>query len=1769
LRVFFVLTLLAACTWFAGDSATAASQTWTGMGSDNNWSTPGNWASGVAPSASDALIFTGLQDISPWNDYPANTPFNGVNFDATAGNFTLSGQNAINLAGNIVDNSLNAQSIGLNMALQGASTISLATIDSSLYFSGSMSGSGGVTVTGAGLLTLSAGTAISGTVTIKGGVLSVGNDSYLGATTNNIIIDGGAFRPSTTINPLRSITLGDATAGTSGTFDIPSGTGVYNGIIANATSGSDSLIKTGLGTLTLGGTNSYTGSTIINQGTLKLDFNQTAAPLTNIIKSNSTLVMGGSATSLGNANNSVANIIAAAATLNLSGRKAADSQTFNGLTVNPGYSFISVNSVKGGTMSVALGPITENGGIVNFTLVQSATVANTTATTTTANDSTGILGGWAVYNSTDYAANNGSGNIVAYTGYTPVSGAALLSSSASNVQVTSATAGAIGAAAAGQTLDIHTLSLAPSASTAATTVTNDPAGTLRLGANGGLAVFGGATSGGGTLTINGGTLTAGGPNNNAPGQLTIFNNQPTAITINSAITDNGSGQVNLAFGGIPANTTNTGVAILGGANSYSGGTVIPAGFVVGTNALAFGTGPVTVYNGGQAYLNLAAPAVVLNNFNISGNGPVGGAGGADNYGALRITNGTLAGTVTIVGDAGILSQGATSTVNITGQITGQGNLTLGNNVTYNISRPAELPVGTIILSNTNNNWSGNLVLTNQFFNNTYPNTLVTLQMGSANVIPHASGAGNVCMAASYYQDQTIGSPTFGDVYDSAVTLVFNGHSQTINGLVSLPSTDGNIYGGALTTISNSSPTPATLTLGAGNASATFAGDLMDGPGGGALGLTKIGGGTQILSGTNTFTGPINIQGGVLNLTGPNATTSPITVTGGQLLLSASGSVNSASGIILNGSGAKLLTISAVPGTASVNVTQGLIDGTGTLGAVSVASGTGNVVANGNGSTNALTIGSLSFAGSATVTVSDDGTQTDPGIVVAGTLSTSSAGKIAIGVLGTSWSTGTTYDLIRYGSLAGAGSSRFTRGPVTGLGPRQTAVLGASAGFITLTIMGDSPKWTGSDSSSWATGSTGPHGNWRLISEGTSTNFQANDSVTFDDTAAMGTVSISATNVSPSSVTFSNDTLPYTISSPGGYGIRSGYLTKGGAGTLTINTANSYVGGTTLNNGTLVVGNSAALGSAVSPLTVNGGVLDLHGFNPMTGNFGGAGGVIASNGGGAATLTVNIAAGSTYAGTLADNTDSLGGTLSLVKNGLGTLLLASPNSMSGLTTINTGAIQLGDANALQNSTVNVNASNGLTFSASNASTPNIGTFNIAGLTGSSNGGITLLDTTGTAGVTVSVGANNATTTYSGAISGSSTNSCLTKVGSGMLTLSGGPVSFAGLMSVSCGTLQFANHNTGIGGDTASVDAGALLWFNLTSSNPFGLGGLRYLSSLGGTGTAAVTAYSAGVNITSVDFDYSNFQGVLDLRPNPVSGDGSFRLDVGTVPPFPGAVVNIEKNTSLELEDPGQSYASSFQVSGTGTSAYPGALRLGGTYLGTAEEYGPITLLGNSSIGCSTTSTGIISGNISESGGSYSLATFGPGEISLSGSNTYSGGTIVSSGTLQLGSATALPAGPLTVNGTLDLSSYSASVTTLTGSGTIDTSAYNPTLALTVENGAFSGTIQNSAFGAVLALDVTGPGTLILSGSNTYGGGTFVTGGTLDILNPAALPDGSSLIVGDAANLLFAPAATALSPSLTARAVPEPGSWALLPMASGLLLLGWRTGRLRRMPSQRGG
>jgi fibronectin-binding autotransporter adhesin len=144
----------------------------------------------------------------------------------------------------------------------------------------------------------------------------------------------------------------------------------------------------------------------------------------------------------------------------------------------------------------------------------------------------------------------------------------------------------------------------------------------------------------------------------------------------------------------------------------------------------------------------------------------------------------------------------------------------------------------------------------------------------------------------------------------------------------------------------------------------------------------------------------------------------------------------------------------------------------------------------------------------------------------------------------------------------------------------------------------------------------------------------------------------------------------------------------------------------------------------------------------------------------------------------------------------------------------------------------------------------------------------------------------------------------------------------------------------------------------------------------------------------------------------------------------------------------------------------------------------------------------SGTVSGAG---SLTKDGPGKLTLTALNTYSGGTSINGGTLAVHSDPNLGTGPLGLrNGTLEVLPSGGivsnkSITLTGGGGTILADAKSASTL----NGGISGAGQ---------LTKDGPGKLILAGANTYSGGTTLKAGTLTVHGPQALGFGNVVVNG---------------------------------------------------------
>ncbi len=666
-----------------------------GVGGTGNWEPPlTNWSTTAA----------GNVVAIPWDN--ASPSSNTAVFGGTAATVTLVG--TVNVGGiNFIQNGYNLTAGTLSIVpAVNPFTVStnggINTLTSSLNYPVANTQ---IRKTGPGTLVLAngaAGTTNQGFYTVTGGtfnsatgvfdsVLSMFAGNRLGTggsgTPPQVTLDAGTIQFTQTGNNnlaasrgLLVTALGGAIIDGGGNSTIPSqitnnagpstslymsnGTGatLFQGII----SGPGSLTWSGASvtnTATFQAANTYTGDTVVNIGTLKLDFTGTNTGASRLSSSTAVKLNGATLSVLGTAT--------AAQTTR---------QTIHGLTISGASSV--VNTVGTGVLSstLALGNITRtNFGTLAFTLPTTGNI------TSTRSNIGGIIGGWATVGGTTWAASTSNGitpsNITAFSSYltTTVAGdTAANYLTTSNVDVTSS-----------QTLssavNINTLRFN---STAANTL--NLTGTNILAAGGILAT---TNVGANASAINGGTLQ--GP---AGGDLIVTqNNTAGTLTIGSQVADNTTASSLTKSG--------AGTLILNNSNSYTGGTTLAAGTLSAGQSNALGSGGLnftsnaTLQAGGAdvSIPNTITLGLTSDVFDTNGN-TLTLTGDISNSGAVNSAI-KVAGTGTLV---------LAGTLNVTGNATDTNNpaLMLGNRNAANFNRGTVTLTGTGNISRISTAWDG-------------------------------------------------------------------------------------------------------------------------------------------------------------------------------------------------------------------------------------------------------------------------------------------------------------------------------------------------------------------------------------------------------------------------------------------------------------------------------------------------------------------------------------------------------------------------------------------------------------------------------------------------------------------------------------------------------------------------------------------------------------------------------------------------------------------------------------------------------------------------------------------------------------------------------------------------------------------------------------------------------------------------------------------------------------------------------------------------------
>lgn len=802
-------------------------------------------------------------------------------------------------------------------------------------------------------------------------------------------------------------------------------------------------------------------------------------------------------------------------------------------------------------------------------------------------------------------------------------------------------------------------------------------------------------------------------------------------------------------------------------------------------------------------------------------------------------------------------------------------------------------------------------------------------------------------------------------------------------------------------------------------------------------------GSSTLTGLISGTAPINQSAGTLLIanasgTTPNTYTGQVTVTGGTFGYSGDGSLNTAAGITLDGTGAVLRNTSTQPVSVPVTLRSGGISGSGVINTVTVPNATANTVSLAEG----VNLGGITFQGAVGLTVNKTALAPEVASVnISGALTTTPAsGKIRINSTQPFWSSGIFYNLIQAGSLGGNAAS-FEVGTITGLTSRQSALVSVQGSSVGLTISGDTPRWSGAGNKVWDTTS---NNNWALIIGGGPTTFINGDVSRFDDTATSGAVTIGASGVQPSSVQFVNESLDYTIAGPGG--ITAGALNKSGAARVTISSPNSYTGGTTISGGTLALTGAGTLGGSTGALNLTGGTLDLGATAQTLGSVTISGDASITNGDLTATsLTANGTSG------VSSVSARVRGSGSVVMNGAGgSLTLSGVNDYTGGTTVSAGTLSLAGAGTLGASNSPVVVAGGVldlggttlereTISFSGAGTIQNGTLH--------NTNITATNTAGTAVVATAI-------TGTGSVSRSTSGAILALTGANTYT---------GATNSNAGTLQVGNNTeTGSISPASQINVANGATFAVSRSNAAvqgvdfgvitGLGGFTKAGS-GVTTLNVANSYVGTTNITGGTLEVTH-PNALGTGPVNINGFGNRLHLVGglTLP----NLINTGGGVTIQNSVGNNTIASNVEFANVGSTVTDIAAVAGTTL----TIQGDMTIAAGLNWSTANRNFNFLGGGTTIVNGSIRNPAHATTTTSLIGVTKNGGGTTILKGTSPYPRPTFIYGGILRIEGALTVDPLTAQASTVTVEldGTL---AGNGTIAGRTE---IYGRLQPSAGGA---------------------------------------------------------------------------------------------------------
>lgn len=1288
---------------------------------------------------------------------------------------------------------------------------------------------------------------------------------------------------------------------------------------------------------------------------------------------------------------------------------------------------------SGGTLAIN-GTVTRNAGAtVDF----SAAGVDTTSPNLI-NDADGILGGWAT--SGNYAPSTTTGDfvsvsndiIVLCTNYTFQSASAATSPNLTGVSGQNWVCGALNGANNITTITnnvtIHSLVQQGDF------VVNE-GDTLTLG-SGGLIMRGisrwlidSTANNIGTASIESGL-----------GSGELFVHVPNGDTQNNG-TDGGNWRIWPIIkdnGATPAKLIKDGpgCVILENYNSYSGGTLISAGILIGGGAdtsqalepVTLGTGPVTIDRGailefGYGTGNANLDYDITNNLIMLGGAAVADDGHQHLTGAINVqSSGILGSTYDGGADANTGNKG----LFIDGVVSGSGPLFLqqavsaGDNDRYGNGGGNAYNSSIVEFTNSANTYSGTIT-----------------------IVPYTTGAG----AGSYlaintpntlqYATVSLSNNTGGQRFGGTPLIFRTGIGSATLGAIS---GSGNIILNGFNENTYALQTdPIALTVGNNNSSATYSGNIS-----GSGSLTKAGSGVFTDSGANTYTGNTSVTGGKLALTG--------------------GFLDSTNVIISAGA---TLDVSAL-GTATLFSGQNVLGGGTINGSVSASSGS-EVFASASGYGTNIFNNNLTLSSGAVVhfSVSTSASGPDDLITVAGTL-TANNNIVHLSAPSTSASLqAADYTLI---TSANAISGTFSSAPSWDVAP-------ANAGNFSIVVSGNTVKLHYSAATSpTGGGSATPNPalrNQNVLITVTTTNGTGGtvNSVVVNAAAIGGSSSLALVNagghVWTNSVTVTPGTvaggvtlvatitdtasltaivnIPLTVAVGNDVWNGAGANANWSTGlNWTNKIAPAYVGdsiefaGTTQlspnmdNNYTIA---ALLFDAGAGAFNIGGGTtLTMTGTGPITVNSANAQTLsvaLADSGGGITKLgngVLNLSATETYTGPTVVNAGTLNIPVTINSTTnifIGNLAGNAVLNISGSASITSWFIDVGNAN---NSVGAIYQSGGTVTATAEIAYDNLSLGNVSGGFGyydASGGSIT------TAGIAIGGEDNNGISSSFGS-----------PAGNGILDVNGGTVDDTGWL-VMCrnANAEIAELNVYSGAVTYAGGGIVCDWGGGQSSIINAMGGTIEPPYLGGEGiglggnTSGILNLNGGlVEASVVGGNFGGTGGQLNFNGGTLqaSGANTAFIKVNSAAVFGGGAVIDNDGNAITVSQPllaaagnGESGIASFTggsgyiappivtiVPGSGDTTGSGATAIAqinpvtGTVTGViitcpGQNYTavPTFVLSGGGATVPATITGAApTANVS--GGLVALSTGGGGTLSLSAVNTYTGSTVVSNGTLAL-------------------------------------------------------------------------------------------------------------------------------------------------------------------------